>query len=463
MGGRWSVWLGTIVTAAVLLCTLVAAHANDFPIMVQGVTVDPKTNTVTPIGMGPFTQLLKNKGLPATPNAFAEGLGNTKFNLPMFDPTKMGSVGDALGTLYVNVTKFPVRDIEFSMNNLTDTFAGSMGTNGSWNVTVTAPDAKNNKPATLTITAANNNSAIQPNQHLWLMIPPAPSDSDPTKPDQFTATLTPKPPPPPPPAAQPPKQQAPQGSTGGAPVPMSYDALTGTLTFGNGTVDVVQYLDGTSVTTNGPTESIIGGTIAVRPTTLVGQDPQIPGAFDFADTLVQITQGTTLYLDGTVSDIRVYPTSGAASELVGSLTWGDVYPGLGSRYLGETLAFSALDDLFVDSNLVTATDGFTQDASTSGALAISSVSPTPEPSTVWLVALGAVVLAGLTTMRRPGVTQATRRGPSGSQGGRDEAGWCARVLPGATRAAATGRSSTHAHIRGRPKVVPWAPTREVQR
>jgi len=405
MDGRRPVRTWCVPLLAVIFCALGAtsARANDFPIMVQGVTVDPKSNTVTPVGNGPFTALLKNMGLPATPNAFAQGLGSSKFNLPMFDPTKTGSVGDALGTLYVNVTKFPVSDIELTMNNLTDTFAGSMGTNGSWNAMVTAPNAGNNQPATLTITAANMGSAIQPNQYLWLMIPAAPSDSDPKKPDQFTMKLTPAPPLPAPPPAMPPAKQAPAMGTGGPGASLSYDAGTGMLTFSPGTVNVAQYLDGSSTTSNGPTESIIDSTITVQPTALIGPDPQIPGAYDFADTLVQVAQGSTIYLEGTLSDTRVYPDSSVAgdtSELVGDLTWEDTYPGLGSRYLTEDLSFSVLDDLFADGNLIADTSGFTQDGSASGPIEIASVSVTPEPSTLWLVAIGVMALAARVTTRR---------------------------------------------------------------
>jgi hypothetical protein len=397
MDGRHFVKIWSVPLLVAILCAAGAlpARADDFPIMVQGVTVDAKSNTVTPIGSGPFTALLKSMNLPATPNAFAEGLGSSKFNLPMFDPIKTGSVGDALGTLYVNVTKFPVSDIEVTMNNLTDTFAGSMGTNGSWNVMVTAPDAQNNKPATLTITAANNGSAIQPNQYLWLMVPAAPSDSNPKKPDQFTMKLTPTPPPPAPPAPAPPAKQAPAMGTGGPGANMSYGAGTGTLTFTDSTVNLVRYLDGSTTTTNGPAESIIGSTITVQPMTLIGPDPQVPGAYDFADTLVQVTQGSTLYMSGTLSDIRIYPTSsvpGDSSELVGTLSWEDTYPGLGSRYLSEDYAFSELDDLFIDSNLINVTDGFLQDGSASGPIEIASVSVVPEPSTVWLVAVGMMAL-----------------------------------------------------------------------
>lgn len=397
MDGRHSVRIWSIPLLVGILCAVGAlpARADDFPIMVQGVTVDAKSNTVTPVGNGPFTALLKTMNLPAAPNAFAEGLGSSKFNLPMFDPIKTGAVGDALGTLYVNVTKFPVSDIEVTMNNLTDTFAGSMGTNGSWNVMVTAPDAQNSKPATLTITAANNGSAIQPNQYLWLMVPAAPSDSNPKKPDQFTMKLAPMPPPPAPPAPVPPAKQGPAMGTGGPGANMSYGAGTGTLTFTDSPINLVQYLDGSTTTTNGPTESILGSTIAVQPTTLIGPDPQVPGAYDFADTLVQVTQGSTLYMSGTLSDVRIYPTSsvpGDTSELVGTLAWEDTYPGLGSRYLSEDYAFSELDDLFVDNNLIDVTDGFLQDGSAPGPIEIASVSVVPEPSTVWLVAVGVMAL-----------------------------------------------------------------------
>jgi hypothetical protein len=350
-----------------------------------------------------LTALLKAKGLPATPNAFIDGLGSSKFNLPMFDPTKTGSVGDALGVIYVNVTKFPVGDLEFVMNNLTDTFAGSMGTNGSWNVAVTPPDAAKGKPATLTITAADKASAIQPNQYLWLMVPAAPSDSDPKKPDQFTVNLTPAPPKALP-APKPPEKRAPGIGTDKGSVDLSFDAQTGALTFGVGKVSRAWRLDGSSTTMNGPHESIIGSSIVVQPSELIGRDPQIPGAFDFANALVQIMQGGTLYAGGTLTNIRVYET-GSGSELVGELTWQSLYPGLDSRYLLEDWT-SPLDDVFFDGDLIGATHDFTQDAVSLGELDVASVA-TPEPPASLLLAFGAAALAGLRFARRG------RRGPAG--------------------------------------------------
>ena len=116
-----------------------------------------------------------------------------------------------------------------------------------------------------------------------------------------------------------------------------------------------------------------------------------------------MTQGSTLYMSGTLSDVRIYPTSsvpGDASELVGTLSWEDTYPGLGSRYLSEDYAFSELDDLFIDSNLIDVTNGFLQDGSASGPIGIASVSVVPEPSTVWLLAVGVMALTRSVSLRR---------------------------------------------------------------
>ncbi len=282
------------------------------------------------------------------------------------------------------------------MNNLTDTFAGSSGTNGSWNVAVTAPDADKSKPATLTITAADKASAIQPNQYLWLMVPAAPSDNNPKQPDQFTVNLTPAPPKPPP-APKPPEKGAPGMRTDKGSVDVSFDAQTGALIFGVGTVSRAWYLDGSSTTMNGPEESIIGSSIVVQPSELIGQDPQISGAYDFTDAFVQIMQGDTLYAGGTLTNIRVY-TTGSGSELVGELTWQSLYPSLGSRYLLEDWT-APLDDLFFDGDLVGATHNFTQDAVSLGELDIASVAA-PEPPASLLLAFGAAALAGLRLARR---------------------------------------------------------------
>jgi hypothetical protein len=54
------------------------------------------------------------------------------------------------------------------------------------------------------------------------------------------------------------------------------------------------------------TESIIGSTVHIVPTAFLGAAPTIPGAYDFADTLVQIYQGSTLFEGATLGDIRGY-------------------------------------------------------------------------------------------------------------------------------------------------------------
>jgi len=406
------VWLmkGALMVLATCVLGVVAvvpASANAFPFLVQTVMV--AGGNVTPVNAGPFQDLITNlqnagtipKGqnfLPAgNPMAGTNVLPN-RFAAGYFNARNFGSDGFAQGVYFQNLTGTTVDDIEVTMNNLTDTFAGSKG-NADWNVTVTAPNAGTNTPATLTITATG--AGLPKDASLWLAIPAAPKNSDATKPWQFTGKLTTKNPLGLGPALAPPTRLAlgiGTGSGAGA-VTASYNAGTGILNFPDSTINVAQYLDGSSTTTNGPTESIIGSTLHIDPTAFLGPDPTVPGAYDFADTLVQVSQGSTTFEDATLGDIVAYPgssVSGDTSELFGTLTWQNVIPGLGSMYVDQDLSVSVEDGLYFDSNLIAATNGFTQDGSSSGPIEIASVSVLPEPSTGWLVVVGVLAALGRT-------------------------------------------------------------------
>ena len=388
-----------IMFAASLLgiSSALPASAAAFPILVQSVMV--AGGNVTPINAGPFQTIITNlqtagtipKGqnfIPAgNPMAGTNVLPN-RFTAAMFAARNFGSDGFAQGVYFQNLTGTTVDDIEITMNNMTDTFAGSTG-NADWMVTPTAPGG--GKPATLTITATG--AGLAKNAYLWLAIPGAEKNTDVTTPWQFTGMLTTKNPLGMGPLVAPPTKLALGIGTGvGAGVPVaSYSSGTGMLSFTNGTINIARYLNGTSTMTNGPTESIIGGTVEIQPTAFLGADPTVSGAYDFADTLVQVFQGTTLFEDATLGDIVVYPgssVSGDTSELFGTLTWQNVIPGLGSEYVDQDLAFSAQDGLYLDSNLISATNGFLDDGSSSGPLEIASISVVPEPPTVLLVTAG---------------------------------------------------------------------------
>ena len=378
------------------------AWANDFPILVQTVTV--AGGKVSAVNAGPFQSLittLQNNGtIPMGQNFINAGNPNTgtfvlpnRFTGAMFNARNFGSDGFGQGVYFQNLTGTTVDDVEVTMRNLTDTFAGSTG-NADWKVTVTPPNAGANMPATMSITATG--AGLPKDAYLWLKIPGAPPNTDATKPAQFNGKLTTKNPLAP--GADPPPTPLPLsiGPSVGSPS-ASYNSSTGTLAFTDSTINFARYLDGSSTTSNGPTESIIGASLRINPTTFLGPDPSQPGVFDFADTFIQVSQGSTLYEDGTLGDIQVFPGSnvpGDTSELFGTLTWQDILPGLGSQYLDQNLAFAVKNGLFFDSDIAAVTNGFTQDGSSPGSLEIATISAVPEPSTLWLMALGVLPAVG---------------------------------------------------------------------
>src|SRR5208282_675764 len=141
----------------------------------------------------------------------------------------------AQGVYLQNLTGTTVDNIEITMNNMTDTFAGSTG-NADWMVTPTAPGG--GKPATLTITATG--AGLAKNAYLWLSIPGAEKNTDVTTPWQFTGMLTTKNPLGMGPLLAPPTQLALGIGTGaGTGVPVaSYSSGTGMLSFTNGTINI---------------------------------------------------------------------------------------------------------------------------------------------------------------------------------------------------------------------------------
>jgi hypothetical protein len=394
------------VVFAGLLASFAApsAWSADYPFLVQSVTV--ANGKVTPDGKGPFQDLitkLQNAGtIPKNQDFLKAGnprvgtnvLAN-RFAKSQFNAKNFGSDGFAQGVYFQNLTTTSVDDIEVTMNNTTDTFAGSTG-NADWKVTVTPPDAAKGIAATLTITATAA-GGLAKDASLWLSIPAAEKNIDATTPWQFTGKLTTKNPVAQAPAPAPPLALSIGTGQGAGQPTTSYNAGTSTLSFTDGTVKFARYVDGSTTTTNGPTESIIGAKVVIQPTTFLGADPHVPGAFDFADTLVQVFQGSTLFEDATLGDLTVFKT-GSGSELYGTLDWQSLIPGLGSQYIYQDLTASVEDALYLDGDLISATSGFTHSGSSEGPLTIASISGVPESST-WLLLFSGFACLALATGR----------------------------------------------------------------
>jgi hypothetical protein len=79
---------------------------------------------------------------------------------------------------------------------------------------------------------------------------------------------------------------------------------TGELTFVGGTIQKINYLDGTSTTVNGVDESIIDMTVTISGATRTGD-------YTFTDATFKISDGTFNYLSASLSDI-VFVTNGVS-------------------------------------------------------------------------------------------------------------------------------------------------------
>ena len=76
----------------------------------------------------------------------------------------------------------------------------------------------------------------------------------------------------------------------------------GSLTLVSAVISKVNYLDGTSTTTNGANESIIGKTVTITGATRTG-------AYTFSNAVISVSDGTFNYFTATLSDI-VFVTDG---------------------------------------------------------------------------------------------------------------------------------------------------------
>lgn len=71
------------------------------------------------------------------------------------------------------------------------------------------------------------------------------------------------------------------------PLTVNYNGA-GTFSFDQAVMTSVEYQDGTVVTANNSTESIIGATINVSPMQITGPSPNLPGVLDLSDALLTV-------------------------------------------------------------------------------------------------------------------------------------------------------------------------------
>jgi hypothetical protein len=182
---------------------------------------------------------------------------------------------------------------------------------------------------------------------------------------------------------------------------MNYNPGTGTLSFAPGTVNFVQYFDGLTVTSNGPTETINGSDITILPTLLIGPSSTVSGAFEFEDTFFSIVNGGEPLISGTLADMILFPDSSVpgGSALQGTLTWSGIAVGRGSRYLDERFFRSDEDALSFYSDLLA---NLSTGGTFFGVVDLNSTSVVPAPATGLFLASGARGLLGFAWAVRRG-------------------------------------------------------------
>jgi hypothetical protein len=161
---------------------------------------------------------------------------------------------------------------------------------------------------------------------------------------------------------------------------------------------VINYLDGSSATDNGSSETIFDQPVTISPITVLGQDGQ--GNFIFPSSPVPFEIGNAssgVYLQGNI--VNIYGSDGADGPLFGGfLQITGLGTGLNSQLISDYETLESQGAVFAvgfDPTFVTSTDDFTTSASQMGTVEISTAL-VPEPTSI-----GIVIIAGLGCLLRP--------------------------------------------------------------
>jgi hypothetical protein len=367
-----ALFCGIILLQAVVCGT---AWAKDWPIEVQRVVLkaDVTPNKIVGEGTGHFTKDY-DKGVAINDRQILAG---NKFNGVSFEKkadgkgAPWGSDGYVKGVVFRNDAKIMgkeqiIESIVITLLVKTDTFDGSDG-GSDFKV---EPGTDGDGYPTLTITAKAG-KALQPGDQLWMRVP---STGEGESRNKFKGYLTGKPAPGPLETTGVPQPLTPSFGSSSSTL-VSFDFSSSSLTFSATSVSVAEYCDGSSTFTNDPSETIIGSSMTVADTNLLGP-ASIPGAFSFSDTVLSTQQDDAVRVDGTLTDVLVVPDNsvpGFDSVVVANLVWEGSAVDLTSRYLIEKFYRSNDVAVFFRSNLLSATGNLTHDGEASGPLQLSAI------------------------------------------------------------------------------------------
>jgi len=209
------------------------------------------------------------------------------------------------------------------------------------------------------------------------------------------------------------KEGTPRGgndATGpGGPPRAFYDSDTGTLSIDGGVVNLVE-------PSGAGMDPVVGSSIIIETLQLLGESPELSGAFAFSDVTVHLEAGSTLFLIATLSDVILIPDDavpGFDSLLQGSLVWEQAWLASGSAYLAALYGPGSQTPptaFFFRSNLLSETDDGmngplsspTPPSGSLGTLSLGAVAPAsiPAVSTLSLLALALLILTYGTILTR---------------------------------------------------------------